>query len=195
MGLCGDEEEEGGEALSPCTFQTMNRNSKFLIVIFSISLAGAAAGAFIYFSPGLPSHSLLPDANLVATFQGRRVEFERLRQMTTEDLNTESYFSESHLDSKLSDLRRQEYRELIAKIQHGLIVTTDYDETVRFVIAGGGVSAISPGWLKGIEYVPGSIEKKGTLLPGLDSANTLPAGVYLREIEPHWFIVYQRTSD
>jgi hypothetical protein len=59
----------------------------------------------------------------------------------------------------------------------------------------GGLSAISSGWLKGIEYVPGSFEKKGVILQNLDGANTLSAGVYLRQIEPNWFIVYQRTDD
>jgi hypothetical protein len=34
-----------------------------------------------------------------------------------------------------------------------------------------------------------------TLFKNLDNAERLPAGVYLRRIEPKWFIIYQRTDD
>lgn len=39
-----------------------------------------------------------------------------------------------------------------------------YTGVVRFIFAGEGV-AIGPGWVKGIEYVPGDYGKEGTLLP------------------------------
>jgi hypothetical protein len=68
----------------------------------------------------------------------------------------------------------------------------DYDGTVRFIYAGGGLSAIGPGWGKGIEFVPDDYRRKGSIAQNLDEARKLPPNVYLREIEPHWFIFYQR---
>jgi hypothetical protein len=53
-------------------------------------------------------------------------------------------------------------------------------------------TAIGPGWVKGIEYVPGGYSREGVLSADLDGARKLPARVYIRQIEPNWFVFYQR---
>lgn len=104
------------------------------------------------------------------------------------------YFSASEWDAKIQGARRNEYKKLLSEIKPGLIVTADHDGTTRFIFAGGGLSAMGPGWLKGIEYIPGDYKKEGVLLPSLDKVDSFPEDVYLRKIEPHWFLVYQRDS-
>jgi hypothetical protein len=133
------------------------------------------------------------DEWLLATFHDHRAALEKLRQMVIDDSGHEAYFSESQLDDKLGQSRRKEYKNLIYEIYSGLVVTVDYDKSVRFIYAGAGLSAISSGWLKGIQYVPGD-EKKGQVVMNLDKTGVLPPGVYLRSIEPKWFVVYQKTD-
>ncbi len=69
-----------------------------------------------------------------------------------------------------------------------------WNGVIRFVYAEGGLLAVGSGWAKGIEYIPGDYQKEGDIRPELDDARKLPEGVYLREIEPHWFIFYQRDN-
>ena len=94
--------------------------------------------------------------------------------------------------SKLDSSRRSQYENLKSHIRPGIEVAfTGPTGIVRFIFASEG-SAIGPGWVKGIEYVPSDSVKEGIRLPDLDKANSLPARVYIREIEPRWFVFYQR---
>ena len=133
------------------------------------------------------------DRALIVLFHDHRMALERLRQMATEDLNVQGWrITASSLNEKLDDARKREYRHLLSEVQP-LGMSVDYDGTVRFAYAGGGILAIGPEWGKGIEYVPGDYRKKGAIVQNLDRARKLPLGdVYLRQIEPHWFIFYQR---
>jgi len=95
--------------------------------------------------------------------------------------------------------RKNKYWLLLAKIGHGVKILQS-EGIVRFVFAGGGLLAIGPGWLKGIEYVPvddnRNNRRAGRIVENnLDQANVLPPGVYLRRITDNWFILYQRTDD
>lgn len=180
------------------------------------------------------------DQKLIAIFHAHQASFEKLQQMATEDAQYGWYFNSPSFDGskldetyrqeyekdpryawyfkspyfvggKLNESRLQEYKHLVPEISPGLTVGTDYDSGMRFILAGGGTSAIGPGWAKGIEYVPGSHETngaiygnseikavtyqqqwKGIVLTNLDNAQTLPANVYLRPIESNWFLFYQR---
>lgn len=129
------------------------------------------------------------DRELIKVFQDHRAAFEQLRQMATED--SVGYLTESDLDTRLSDTRRQKYKSLLSEIRPSLTVTADKG-LVRFIFAsGGGLLAIGPGWLKGIEY---STDRKATM-ENLDQlASLATGGVYLRQIEPKWFIVFQKTD-
>jgi hypothetical protein len=183
------------------------------------------------------------DQELIAIFHAHHEAFEKLQQMATEDSQygwgfsspdfegaelDEKYRQEYEKDpryawyfkspyfegGKLKKARRKEYQDLVSEISPGLTIGTDYNSGMRFVFAGGGTSAIGPGWAKGIEYVPGSRETNGAvygkmeingityrpqwaglLLTNLDNAQTLPANVYLRPIESNWFIFYDRTDN
>lgn len=131
------------------------------------------------------------DRELIKVFQDHRAAFEQLRQMATED--SVGYLTESDLDTRLSDTRRQKYKSLLSEIRPSLTVTADKG-LVRFIFAsGGGLLAIGPGWLKGIEYAPGSTAREGGILENLDQPASLAWGdVYLRQIEPNWFIIVQK---
>jgi hypothetical protein len=117
--------------------------------------------------------------------------------MAADDSKQEGYFNERLLNEKFPWSRRQEYKHLEAEVYHSFDViiwetANGPDNVVRFVFAWGGLSAIGPEWTKGIEYIPGDDNDKdeAQLLPSLDQPGALPYGMYVREIEPHWFIFY-----
>jgi hypothetical protein len=137
-----------------------------------------------------PSATCPKDHDLVALVSEHRAVFERLRRMATEDMHKRSYFSESELGGIEPESRRAEYESLL-RLKKGLRVTVDYDGSVRFIFATVGPSAIGPGWLKGIQFVPTGTKLKGALVKTLDTQQALPAGVYLVLVEPEWFLLYQ----
>jgi hypothetical protein len=176
----------------------MSLKSSLFKMVFGFVLVCFALGALVFWMADPLNLRAPKDQKLLTLFHDHRAAFERLRQMATEDLQQKkaSYFNESCFYGKLDEMRKQEYKPLVSEIYHGLTVTVDYDATARFCFAGGGmILAIGPGWVKGIQYVPGNYERKGHVVQNLDEANTLPPGVYLREIEPNWFIFYQRDAD
>jgi hypothetical protein len=131
------------------------------------------------------------DQELISTFHAHRQVFEQLQKMATEDARRGWYLLGSD-QNKPDQPRRDEYKNLISQIRPGLqVAMTGPTGTVRFIFASEGV-AIGPGWVKGIEYVPSDYSREGVLLPDLDKAGSLPARVYMRQIEPKWFIFYQR---
>jgi hypothetical protein len=131
------------------------------------------------------------DQELISTFHAHRQAFEQLQEMATEDARRGWYLGGSD-PGKLDQPRRDEYKNLISQIRPELQVAMGGPTgVVRFIFAGEG-SAIGPGWVKGIEYVPGDSSREGVLLPDLNRAASLSANVYIRQIEPNWFIFYQR---
>ena len=131
------------------------------------------------------------DQDLISTFHTHRRAFEQLQEMASEDARRGWYLGASD-PSKLEQSRRDGYKKLISEIHPQLQVAMDGTSGhIRFIFAGEG-TAIGPDWFKGIEYVPGDYGREGVLLPDLDKAVSLPANVYIREIEPRWLIFYQR---
>lgn len=122
------------------------------------------------------------DDELITNFQQHRAAFERLRDLVLKNRETR-------------ETNRKEFQSLKSEISSGLTVVSDL-KSVRFIFAGGGLSAIGPGWLKGIEYVPGrvaTVGREGDILKNLDQpASLAEGGVYLRLIEPNWFIVFEK---
>ena len=155
----------------------------------------AAVAVFLFWAADplyLRAHN---DRQLMTVFQAHRETFERLRQMTVQDMPLESYFSESHLDKRMRHVRWQEYKRLLSEIRSGVLVGgSDFsveasNRSVRFVFAQGSQ------WTKGLEYLPGSIDREGVIAQNLDRPSSLLAGeVYLRQIAPNWFIVFQKTD-
>lgn len=132
------------------------------------------------------------DSELRTIFREHRSAFEQLGHMVVED--SESYLTKSHMDVRLNDARKNEYQNLLSEIHHsGLIITTGPQSKVRFIFAIGGLSAIGPGWLKGIEYVPEGVDPAGDILENLDQPSSLAEeGVYLHQIESKWFVIFQK---
>jgi hypothetical protein len=131
------------------------------------------------------------DQNLISTLHSHRQVFEEVQEMAAEDARHSWYLGASD-PIQLDQPRRSKYEKLISEIRPGLAVAMNgNDGVVRFIFAGEG-SAIGPGWVKGIEYVPGDYSREGVLLPDLNKAASLSANVYIRQIEPNWFIFYQR---
>ncbi len=131
------------------------------------------------------------DQDLISIFHANRQAFEQLQEMAAEDARHSWYLGASD-PSKLEQSRWDGYKKLISEIRPELQVAMDGTSGhIRFIFGAEGV-AIGPGWAKGIEYVPGDYKREGVLLPDLNKAASLPANVYIREIEPKWFLFYQR---
>jgi hypothetical protein len=160
-------------------------HSVFAISVTLLSVAWLMADRFKVKGP--------TDQELITTFEEHREVFWRLQQMASEDVQHGWYFNAPYFQGSAPDeSRRQEYSALVSKVPHCLRVDTDYDGHMRFCFAGGGaiLAAISPGWVKGIEFWPQRCP--WVMLNTLDHASTLAANVYARQIEPHWFVFYQR---
>ncbi|MGA8216812.1 MAG: hypothetical protein WB799_24715 [Candidatus Sulfotelmatobacter sp.] len=171
----------------------MSRHSFGLKLVSGTVLAVVVLAAVALWQKGRGARRVMEpkDQELTATFHTHRQAFEQLQEMATEDARRGWYLGGSD-PSKPDQPRRDEYKKLISQIRPGLrVAMTGPTGVVRFIFAGEG-SAIGPGWVKGIEYVPGGYGWEGVLLPDLDKAASLPASVYIREIEPRWFIFYQR---
>jgi hypothetical protein len=173
----------------------MHRKRNHFMTIRYVILACLALGgiAVLLFNP-LNLHRF-DDQRLIKEFYNHREVFEKLRKIITENPRLGPYVSVSNLkDSNLDESQQHQTKDLLSIVHPSLILTIDNDNVVRFIFAKGGVSAISGGWLKGLEYIPGDYRKEGLILTNLDKAGQLSPGVYLRQIEPKWFLVYQRTE-
>ena len=171
----------------------MSVTGMFTKIVLGLVVCIIAIGAILFWVVD-PLYLKAPkDRELIKVFQDHRAAFEQLRQMATED--SVSYLTESDLDTRLRDMRRQKYKRLLSEIRPSLTVRTD-KQSVRFIFAsGGGLLAIGPGWLKGLEYLPGSTNREGVVLENLDQPASLATGeVYLRQIEPNWFVIVQKTD-
>ena len=155
-----------------------------------LAVFGALA-VFVFWKADPLQISEPSDESVIDLFHAHRTEFERLRQMVTEDMHGKSLFSESNLENISPEVRRDEYKSLL-KISSGLFVAINYDKSVRFILARGGLMAIGPGWVKGLQFLPDGAKLLGTRVESLDGSRRLSAGAYFREIEPNWFILYQR---
>ena len=171
----------------------MNRYSLGLKLASGAVLALVVLAAVALWLTGRASPRVMEpkDQDLIATFHAHRQAFEQLQEMVTQDARRGWYLAGND-PHKPDQPRRDGYKNLISQIHPGLqVAMTGPTGAVRFIFAGEGV-AVGPGWVKGIEYVPGDYEREGVLLPDLDKAASLPAHVYMREIEPRWLIFYQR---
>jgi hypothetical protein len=164
-----------------------NVTSKIAALVAAISGAIAVIG---YRQANASENTVPSDDQLIRIFQTHRGEFERLRQMSAEDIHQSSFISESSISTALPEPRRIKYKNLLG-LYKGLAIGVNYDGSTRFIFASVG-QAIGPGWAKGIEFVPDEAKLIGTRMDTLDGVRKVPAGVYLREIKPHWFLFYQR---
>ena len=133
------------------------------------------------------------DLELTSLFRDHHQAFEELKGMALVDGPITSFISKETLSgSKISKQRQEVYQRLLTEINPAITVGVDYDDKVRLCFAIDAVSAIGPGWVKGIEYLPGDVNREGVVLKDLDDPRKMPAGVYLKPIEPKWFLFFQR---
>ena len=133
------------------------------------------------------------DLALLKLFHDHRSEFVQALDMAAQDSAYTSYFSLATLDdSKLSQPRQKQWKDIFKKIDSKMDVSVGDDDVVRFTFAVGGVSAVGPDWAKGITYIPNHQERYGIQTSDLTNASSRSADTYLRSIEPRWFCYYQR---
>jgi hypothetical protein len=149
-----------------------------------------AVGAFVLWSADAMRVEAPSDQELISLFQGHRPEFDRLREMVTEDMHAQSYFSEATVDRIAPVSRKLKYQKLL-RLKSGLAVGVDYEGGVRFIFATVG-SAVGRDWAKGIQYSMRSSRLPGVRVATTDNAERFSEGVYLRELVPNWFIFFQR---
>src|SRR6185503_11264947 len=165
-----------------------------LKLAIAIAALCCAVAAFIWWMMDPLNLGAPRDDKLIAIFQDNRPTFEELRVMAIADAQRTGYINWSEISGDVSWTRKNKYWLLLAKIGHGVKILQS-EGIVRFVFAGGGLLAIGPGWLKGIEYVPvddnRNNRRAGRIVENnLDQANVLPPGVSLRRITDNWFILY-----
>jgi hypothetical protein len=134
------------------------------------------------------------DAVVSQYFESHRATFERLRDMALNDAHLASRFAANGLDEKLGQDRSRQYQSLFAQLPPGVVVTT-HRQSVRFIFATGGLLSIGSEWIKGIEYLPSASTDWGKSVNNLDDPAHLATGdVYLREVQPQWFLFLQKTE-
>jgi hypothetical protein len=133
------------------------------------------------------------DEVLMNSFRSHRTAFERLREMVIEDEGTQPIFTENNISGSLPLARQQEYKSLLSSITSDLMVTVNYDGTVRFIFVVHGAS-IGTESMKGIEYLPESARPGASFVHDLNNPKRYADGVYLRAIEPRWFVLFQKTD-
>lgn len=151
-------------------------------IIYGALVGGVIIAALICIYDGLFSSTVPPDDQLIEVFNLHREAFEALQRMASEAMRD---------DQRPHGVQEQKENErLKAEIDKHIYIGIDKYWT-RYIFAQRG-NAISPGWVKGIEYVPGSYERAGTICTNLDHADRMPPDIYLRPITTNWFLFYQR---
>ena len=158
------------------------------LLVMALAIRAFAVMSDVVYAEAFPS-----DEILLNSFRTHSVAYERLRDMATEDMNTQSTFTVGYLSAALPKARREEYRSLMSSITPDLMVGVDYNGIVRFIFVLHG-SAIGPSSLKGIEYVPAGARSGALFVHDLNKLERYTDGVYLRPIKSGWFVLYQSTN-
>jgi hypothetical protein len=132
------------------------------------------------------------DQVMIDDFHQHREAFDSLRELAVQ--NGKVFLSESTLQTgNLSEGAQKASRQFLRETWPGMTVGVDLNQSIRFIFAGGGLDLpIGPDWAKGILYIPGDTCPWGTLTADLDHSSKVPDSIYLRQLEPHWFLFYQR---
>lgn len=132
------------------------------------------------------------DASIAASFRAHRDEFNQLVAMAEDD--KVGLLSASRLDAVRDPVRRKRYHALLSGIGGGVILA-HADDSTRFILGSGGLAAFGPGWLKGIQFLADPRSLPGSVVGDLDHMSALPVGgVYLRQLEPGWYVVVQKVE-
>lgn len=126
------------------------------------------------------------DASLIERLLKNKASFDLLHQMMVDDAM--SYVSSTKLGKPVSDRRRKEYVRLLEAIGNP-ILRSDGNMT-KYSYAGGGLSAIGPGWQKAIQF---NCEQNLPTLASLDNAGELNAGeLNQRTVDDDWCLIFEK---
>ncbi len=174
-------------------------------VFFSVALALFGPNIF-FLSDVLNQHPT--DERLIAIFQGKRLEFEALREMIQSDEYLERVAPdfvrpEDYEAARISPERIRDYRRLFSslRLQGGVTAYSDRNQVVTFIASAVGLGI--SGSAKGYEWraTPPEIVSDafhGARLCGdLDSyikankgKHNLPISSIFRHIEGNWYLFY-----
>jgi hypothetical protein len=113
--------------------------------------------------------------------------------MVLEEGQAKSYFSISTLDGISPESRKREFESLLRLKVGGLVVAVNHnDDNVRFIFASGGLLAIGPGWVKGIQWYSQGPMLDRVKAYSLDNDRRASADGYAKELAPGWFIFYEK---
>jgi hypothetical protein len=172
----------------------MTKKIRYTITLF-VSLLAISLACIVFNVFNINKSTIPPDSRLIGLFYSRHQIFYNLQHLAEEDARRKMFYSEQCLTNNFGKLRCNKYNQLIGEIDGGhASLSVDYDGSLSFSLAGSG-SQLSPGWSKGIIYLPGDPTHEGVLLKSLDGAERLPPNIYLREVERHWYLIYQRDVD
>lgn len=130
------------------------------------------------------------DQDVIEFYRVHGADLEKLRQMVAADMPASSSMSFDNISDGFPSSRRIEYKNLLFSMQQ-LRIGANYDGSVRFIVASNS-HAISPGWAKGLEFIPNGAKLVGIERSNLADAEKLPEGLYLHKISANWFIFFQR---
>ena len=156
----------------------------------SLIVAICASAAILYLMDDPYFLRAPKDNELIGTFRDHRLLFEQLRSMVMDDQKLLG--GSLRFQAQVGLERRQSYDRVLSEIPGRMMLAADRGY-VRFIFATGGLAAFGSGWLKGIVYLSDDSPTNGVVLVNnLDHPRSLKIGnVYLRQIEPHWFIIFQ----
>jgi len=175
------------------------RKSLLRKVLTYLALTASALVVFVVVKHNLPTR-VPPDQELTATFRAHRHVFEQIQAMAAKDMQDglplrwyrESWWCSgswwcrgSSKPSAMPPSRWEDYGNLISQIRPKVeSVAIGHNGAISFTFAAGGTGlAVGPGWSKGIAYIPPEVNPKEQ------------GDNYVREIEPTWFIFYDRFDD
>lgn len=164
------------------------RFARALAVFFAVIALIIVAGLWFFDAIGVsrPSHE-----NLTAYFQTHRAAFEQLKNLAlTNEGKVGILIETDDLDEQPFDVtRRRKYAEGLKQISRCALIGADKFE-IKFICSGGGFSAISREWAKGVAFLPDGPRHVGEVVKSLDSI-TAQDDEFLKSIGGGWYLFYE----
>lgn len=134
---------------------------------------------------GCSSLFISTDYDLISTVRSHRISFEKILAMMCEDQGG-TVVMYDNLPPGISQERKQQYRDLLLEMRPCVSAALVFGNGWARFCANGG---------KGVEYIPEGRSRSLQLQDTLDRVDDLPPGVYYREIDPDWYVFYQKNDD
>jgi hypothetical protein len=126
------------------------------------------------------------DDRLREKFVSHKAVFEKIHEMAIAD--SVYYLEIGHKNKGMDGVRQLEYFRLLKEIG-GPTIRSD-GSVSKYIYASGGLSAIGPGWQKGIKY---RLEGCGVEIENLGAPKELEGDMsYCRKIDREWYILFEK---